>query len=370
MTIGTTSSNKHLILLGTHGNYIHSAIFDSDNHTLTKGKTTATNPHPSWLTRNPKHQDIIYANGHVEGKVFAYRLTDNEGGLELLAEASSGGGGPTHLGVLADGSELLMAHYNTGTVTLLPLDERGLFKLDSPTPERIYSPPYTPLSHPRQESPHVHQIVIYNDEIIAPDLGSNKVWRLKWDGKSMSLFGEVSGLEVGDGPRHVVIHPNGTHIYVLNEISSQLTVHTIPAEGGSSKLVKRFSMLPEYDQGAYRPTGGAEIVLLPPTRPDGPHLLILSNRDSPVRETDTLALFSVSSTDGGEVERTKEGWYEGIGRHLRGVSGDPSGKYVAVLARNQGGLKVFERVGEDGLQLKEVATMEDVELGVVPLWIS
>ncbi|KAK8861761.1 hypothetical protein IAR55_002584 [Kwoniella newhampshirensis] len=360
-------TSKHLILLGTHDNYIHSAIFDAEACTLTKGKTTPTNPHPSWLTRHPKHKDIIYANGHVEGKVFAYKLIDDQGGLALLGQASTGGRGPTHLAVLEDGSEIFMAHYNSGNISVLPLNEQGLFTLSEPTPELIYSPPYSALKHHRQEAPHVHQIIVHRDEIIAPDLGSNKVWRLK---KGFELFGEVSGLEDGDGPRHAVVHPNGTHIYVLNEISSQLTVHTLPPEGGPSELIKRFSMLPASDNGSPRETGGAEIVLLPSIRPDGPLMLIASNRDSPSSDTDTLALFAVSGTDGAEVERTKEGWYAGIGRHLRGVSGDDQGaRYVAVLGRDHGGLKVFERVGEDGLQLKEVAKLEDIEKAVVPLWI-
>ncbi|WVQ79088.1 hypothetical protein IAT38_001182 [Cryptococcus sp. DSM 104549] len=362
---------RHLLLLGTHDDTIHSAIFDSDALTLTRGATTSTGSlQPSWLIRhpNPDLKDLVYVNGWDDGKVFVYRKVDDKGGLERLAEASTNGLGPTHLAILEDGSELVIAQYAAGNVVLLPLRADGLFAASEPSPERIFTPPFVPLKHHRHEHAHVHQIVLHGDEILAPDLGSNKVWRLKWDGKRISLLGQIDGLEDGDGPRHVVVHPNGSHIYILNEISSVLTVHTLPAEGPSS-LVKRFSLLPAGDDGAPRQTGASEIILLPPTRPDGPLLLIASNRDSPVSPTDTLALFSVSSTDGADVQWTKEGWIGGIGRHLRGVGADASGRWVAVLGRDGGGLKMFERVGEDGLELREVARLKEIENAVVPLWV-
>lgn len=67
------------------------------------------------------HKDIIYANGHVDGKVFCIRVNP-DGSLEELDEASSGGTGPTHLAVSLDHTSLLIAH-----VSVVPLlvDERG-----------------------------------------------------------------------------------------------------------------------------------------------------------------------------------------------------------------------------------------------------
>lgn len=53
LTLLDTMSNEKLILLGTHGDYIHSAIFDTESRTIRKGQTTKTEPHPSWLTRHP-----------------------------------------------------------------------------------------------------------------------------------------------------------------------------------------------------------------------------------------------------------------------------------------------------------------------------
>ncbi|KAK6905436.1 hypothetical protein L486_02097 [Kwoniella mangroviensis CBS 10435] len=365
------SDSEKLILLGTHATSIHSAIFDPKARTLKRGVSTNDLPaQPSWLIKHPKHSDLIFSNGWVDNKLIIYRLKSSDGKLEKVAEANTGGEGPTHFAILPDGSEIAVAHYRSGSVTVLPLGDDGLFAAASPTQDRIYKGNYSPKKHWRQEAAHMHQVVLLNGEILIPDLGSNKVYRFKWDSetKNLNLLDEIQdGFQDGDGPRHLVVHPSGSHLYVLNEVAGALTVHTLPASG-PSKLVKRYTMLPPNDDGRRRETGGAEIVLLPPTKPDGRMLLIASNRDSP-NDEDTLALFSVSQTDGGDVIRTNEGWLGGVGKHLRAVEQDPSGRYVLVAARDTGRIVVFERSGENGLQLSEVARLEGVESVVVPLWI-
>jgi hypothetical protein len=45
--------DEKLILLGTHDNYIHSALFNPITKSIRPGRSTRTDPHPSWLTRHP-----------------------------------------------------------------------------------------------------------------------------------------------------------------------------------------------------------------------------------------------------------------------------------------------------------------------------
>jgi len=44
---------KHLILLGTHGIYIHSVLFDPVAKTLEHVGKRETSQDPSWLTKHP-----------------------------------------------------------------------------------------------------------------------------------------------------------------------------------------------------------------------------------------------------------------------------------------------------------------------------
>ena len=93
-----------------------------------------------------------------------------------------------------------------------------------------------------------------------------------------------------------------------------------------------------------------------------------TNRDTPNPEGDSIALFAVN--DDGSVVPTEQGWVHGVGRHLRGMLADKTGRWVAVAGRDGGGLTIFERDLEGtGLRLEKVAHLA-VEHVVVPLWID
>ena len=163
----------------------------------------------------------------------------------------------------------------------------------------------------------------------------------------------------------------GTHIYTLCELSSTLVVH--PFSPGSESTdqqkgpISRHSILPPADSSNGPKMLASEIILLP-SHNGGKHLLVCTNRDTPNNEGDALALFSVG--DDGSVERTEQGWVEGVGRHLRGMLPDKSGQWVAVAGRDEGGVTIFERdVSGTGLRLDKVAHLE-VDQVVVPLWID
>lgn len=225
---------------------------------------------------------------------------------------------------------------------------------------------------------------MFNGEVFIPDLGSNKVWRIKWTGEDSGWehVEEIGGFEEGDGPRHCVLHPDGgslrqengetaeegkgKYLYTLTELSSYLVVHDL--SGPTPKLIQRLSILPKGDEHVREKLGASEIIFLPPlsTSTTGKALLLCSNRDSPSND-DGLACFSVSP-DGKDVQRTEQGWVMGLGKHLRGVAVDSTGKWVCVVGRDAGGVSILERKGVDGEVLEKVAGV-DMELGVCPLWV-
>lgn len=182
-------------------------------------------------------KEIVYANGNLENKLYCLQV-DAEGGIEILDEAESGGKGPTHLALLPDHSALLVAHVcspsadlcsyakdrdfrssqympDAQNLTCLPLDpETGRLLTKATQDSQAFIPTYTPSQHPRLEAPHVHQIIAREEEVIACDLGCNKVWRLRLGGpddQSRWVVGGTieEGLVDGDGPRHAVVHPSG-----------------------------------------------------------------------------------------------------------------------------------------------------------------
>ena len=142
-----------------------------------------------------------------------------------------------------------------------------------------------------------------------------------------------------------------------------LRVHSL---SDPTKVISRFSTLTPEDQPHAFSMLAAEIILLPTF--GGPLLLLCSNRKSPLPEGDTVALFAVDPEDGSKVERTRQGWLKGFGKHIRGANADQTGKYVAIAGRDSGGLTILEWNGEGGMRLEEVARL-GVDGVLAPVWM-
>lgn len=125
-------------------------------------------------------------------------------------------------------------------------------------------------------------------------------------------------------------------------------------------------MIPPWDEPFAASMLAGEILLLPSLKPGGPHLLLATNRDSPNLQGDSIALFRVD--DEGTVSRTDNPFIVTGGKHLRGAGASGDGHWVLVAGRDGGGVVMFERVGEDGLNLKQVARVQ-LDKVVCPLWI-
>ncbi|KAL7415319.1 Lactonase, 7-bladed beta-propeller-domain-containing protein [Mrakia frigida] len=359
-----------LLILGSHTQDLYLVVFNEEERTLELKNTFRLAESCAWVEKHPYLPDVVYSHSREEDQahqIFALRVLDGEGKLEVKSQAASGGVGPVSFAVMKNGSGLVVAHYNSSSVTYLPLDvETGLFLTSEPTPNQILNLPFTPLplNHERQEAPHPHQIVLHPNEereIFVPDLGGNLVWRLLWEGGADGRWivaGKVDGFEDGQGPRHSAVHPDGNFLYTLTEMASALVVHSLPPLDSLKPpiVLHTISILPpNYPPDAF--LGASEILFLPSTSPSSPHLLLCTNRDSPLPERDAVAVFLVSPTSGGKVNRAPEGWVYGGGSHLRGmgeVGGE--GEWVAVLGRTEGGLVMFER-GEKGIE--EVARLEE-----------
>ncbi|ORX38989.1 Lactonase, 7-bladed beta-propeller-domain-containing protein [Kockovaella imperatae] len=363
-------STEHLLLLGTNIDKIYGVIFDEKAKTLRKTAENELAPKSSWIIQHPNIADLIYFNAAGESKLFAGTF-DRHGKVTILDEAqqSEESKGPCHFALAPDNSALIVANYHSGNICMLPLNDNGRFMNAKTEPSLNFTPPHKPVDHPRQTEAHAHQIVVHDGRVLVPDLGSNKVWRIRPghgdDQSRWVLEGAVEGFDVGDGPRHVVVHPNGRILYVLNEISSELTAHTLPSDPSKpSELLSRHTLLPPSDQGNGPKMKASALIYLPPLAPTGNAMLIGSNRDSP-RGKDALAVFSVDPE--GRVERAPTPWIEDVAQSLRGVAADKSGRFVCAAGEESGGLVVYERVGN--VELRQVARLDEVEKVIAPLWV-
>jgi len=210
----------------------------------------------------------------------------------------------------------------------------------------------------RQEASHPHQVAAHpsGKQLLVPDLGSDKVWVLDRDEetKAWKVCGEVPTV-AGDGPRHLVVKDET--MYVMNELLTSVTAYSYHTDAKQTKAVKTLPTLTppkELSPGML----GAEILLTPASASYPEPLIYGSNRNDPLPEGDSIAIYSpASSSDSISGFDFIAEVHSGL-NHLRALTfGGPEDKYVIAGGMNGGGIKIFERV-ESGRALKEVAKLE------------
>jgi len=89
-----------------------------------------------------------------------------------------------------------------------PLSASPPYFLDSP-PRAVLHFNGSGSNTDRQQSSHSHDIVAIPErtELVVPDLGADRAWRLAYDNErgALSVQGEVT-YPPGTGPRHAVFH--------------------------------------------------------------------------------------------------------------------------------------------------------------------
>jgi 6-phosphogluconolactonase len=177
------------------------------------------------------------------------------------------------------------------------------------------------VNRERQEAPHAHAIAMSPDNrfAIVTDLGLDQLLVYPFDGSSGTLAPpRIINTDPGAGPRHLVFSSNGKFLYVINELSSAITVYSYAPRDGAMTPLQKMSTLPSGFAGSN--TAG-EVAVHPSGR-----FLYASNRG----DDNSIAVFAVDSGKGtlALVEQIPT-----AGKTPRNFAIDPSGEWL--LAANQ-----------------------------------
>ncbi|KAF9444533.1 putative isomerase YbhE [Macrolepiota fuliginosa MF-IS2] len=349
------------ILVSSYTEEIYTLLFDDVKGSLDVVSEVKVGHHPSWITFHPNNRSIVFTGlEQYDGVAIALKF-DEEGKGEVIARTESGGRDPCSLLVAKD--ELLIANYSSGTLGFIPLADSSPYLLTSSSTKKVQLAGTGPNAA-RQEGSHPHQVFILDEfqELLVPDLGADRVSRLKKaaDGTWIPI-GHIQ-CELGGGPRHVAYY-NG-ELFTLLELSSRLARHTFPPLPALPKFVTSTATM---SSPPPQPNDmlAAEI-LIPQPNPSFPTPYIyLSNRNDPSPEGDIISIFDFTS-DPSTLKLIAE-VRTGL-KHVRGILfGGQNDKYLVAGGANGGGVKVFERV-DGGKGLKEVAKNEGVKAPTGFLW--
>jgi 6-phosphogluconolactonase len=272
--------------------------------------------------------------GRRSGSVCAYRIDAATGMLEFLNYEASEGQGPCYLSVDAEGRNVVVCHYRSGSSVVLPLAEDG--SLESASSVQQHSGGSV---HPRrQTSAHPHAIVFdpAGVRVLVPDLGLDQVLIYGFDPASGSLTPNdppFAAVEAGGGPRHLAFHPSARFVYVNLELSSKVTAFSYQSASGVMSEIQTLTTLPSGFEGKNANAGIC-------VTPDG-RFLYVSNRGH-----NSIAVYAIDAKTGMltslESESTR-------GDVPQAIKIDPSGSYLLVADKRGGYVSVFKIDKNTGL---------------------
>ena len=244
---------------------IYRAVFDDETGTLGPADLAAEVGSPGFLALHPNGR-VLYAaaNGPTGPGAVAYSLAA-DGTLTLLDSEPTGDGGAAHIAVHPSGKFLLTAQYGGGSTAFFPLDDTGALG-----PATVHEHEGgSKVVKDRQDSPHPHWCGFSPDGRFAlvPDLGMDGIVIYKIDANAPSITRHGFAASVpGGGPRHMRFSPDGSHIYLLNELSLSVTVFAWNAETGTAERLTTTPTLSEETKAGETHNSGAEIVVHPDGR--------------------------------------------------------------------------------------------------------
>jgi 6-phosphogluconolactonase len=313
------------------GSGITRCLFDADTGSLTAPELAVAAPDPSFFVVSGDRRHLYACHSGTPGGVGAYRLDAPTGSLQALAHHVSQGRGPSQLSLDRSGRFVLAANYGGGYLEVLALTPEGAFGPQTAFVEHTGS-----SVHPeRQTRPYVHCVLSdpTNRYILAADLGTDEVVVYAFDDTSgLVASRETLRVHPGSGPRHLAWHPNGRFLYLIEELSNEVTVIEWDARAGHLFSRQTISTLPDqYD----RDNTAAEVLVHPNGR-----YLYASNRGH-----DTIMTCRIANDGRLTVqERVSSG-----GRTPRYLAFDGTGQWLVAANCDSDSLAVFNIDARTGL---------------------
>ncbi|MFJ7249484.1 lactonase family protein [Kitasatospora sp. NPDC098652] len=202
--------------------------------------------HPSYTAADPVRGVLHTVLERDAGRVVSFRFHPRTGLRTPHTVAASGGALPCHLSVHPSGSHVFAAHYGDGVLSAFRTAADGTIAVTEPVQTIRHAGPAALDGRPT--AAHAHMAAPSPDGrfVLCTTLGTDRVHVYAFDPLGVPLVERRSvPLPPGRGPRHLVFHPSGRYVHVVNELSSTLTVCTWDASTGRLDPVAELSTRPD-----------------------------------------------------------------------------------------------------------------------------
>ncbi len=340
---GGRAADKYRVYLGTAGTLENEGVFRSvlDVRTgqLSQPELAVAALRPGVITIHPAGTHLYTIGkpagykGPRSGSVCAYKIDRDSGSLTLLNYEETKGQGPCYLQIDHQRRNILVCHYMSGNISVLPIAADGSVRPVSCVQQHSGSS-QNPI---RQDRPHPHSVTLDAADRYAfvTDLGLDRIVIYRYDsakGKLIPSNSRYVATRPGSGPRHFVFGPGERFAYANLELTSEVTVFRHDAEHGSLQPVQTISTLPD-DYAGRNANAGIRIT------PDG-RFLYVTNRGH-----NSVAMFAVDSKSG---RLTWLGSAATPGEVPQSLAIDPTGRWLIATDMRSGHARVFKINKETG----------------------
>ena len=257
---------------------------------------------------------LVVANEDQQSPYFSSFYVDTvQGKLDFISKINLPGAGTCDLSVSPDGKWVFGANYHSGSLVWAEMKEDGTFVGSART--ILYHD--TSVNPERQTQSYLHGTAFAADKLHAMNLGGDCIYRYNLDVEDGQLTPcekqSIIWTEKGEGPRHMLVHPNGKWVYLLTEMGSNLIQYEIQGDGTLRELSKA-CMLPDRCEIDCR----SSVLRL---SPDGTCMF------AAVRDYDALVKFVIDSETGTLSDRQ---FYPTHGEHPRSFEFTLDGRFVMI----------------------------------------
>ncbi len=315
---------------GARGTGIYAYDTDATTWSALPGLVAFDNP--SFLTVDARRNLLfcIYGDGRHAS---AFAIDPVAGRLRLINHAQTDGLNGVHHVLDPSGRFLIVANHDSGSLSLLPVDEDGALGAVAQCLEL----PGELGPRSEQFSAQPHQVIFdpSGRYLLVPAKGLDRVFVLEFDEISGRLRLRDHGHAVmrpGAGPRHLVFHPTLPVLFVVNEIESSVALCGWDAASGGIRPLGLASTLPP-DMFAVN-TASAIVI-----SPDGRNLYV-SNRGH-----DSIAHFAF---DPQAMRILPVEWTSANGACPRFMMLDPDNGNLLVASEGEGRISAFGCAPDNG----------------------
>jgi 6-phosphogluconolactonase len=294
------------------------------------------------------HTEVLEAK---KPRVQAFQINKNDFSLQLINEQEIPGGFPCHINFSRKNNCIIVACYETGNTIIYPVAEDGKLLPHA----KVLQNEGSSVNKMRQERAHAHAVVvdeIFNN-IMITDLGVDKIMVYQinaTDGKFGAKLKQTVSLPPGSGPRHIAVHPDTKHVYVLNELTGTVTIMLY--SNGYLEPLSTYPALPK----DFKATASAAAIRI---SADGKFVYTSERSDDCI---------SVLRFDGDNETLEIIGRQKTLGKTPRDINLDPSGNWLLAANQDSDSIAIFKVNRKNGM-INPAHLVENIKSPVCLEWL-